>query len=132
MHMPELVLLLYLAVKAHTQIYRSVVEPTSNNVCDYKLCYTLLLNARVYHSLHKHSVFNRYQLECFINHYSKSHTHVIIFINGDNDKIYCFLPVADLIHVLSSVPRDLNFIDHTSNIGSKEYGPSDLENNISY
>ena len=78
MHMPELVLRLYLSVKAHTQIYRSVVEPTSNDVCDYKLCYTLLLNSRLYHaysgSLHKNSVFNRYQLECFINYYSKSHT----------------------------------------------------------
>jgi hypothetical protein len=60
-----------------------------------------------------------------------SHVHVIIFINGGSDKSLCFLPVADLIHVLSSVPRDLNFIDHTSNIGSKVYGPSDLANNIS-
>ncbi|KAL5655504.1 hypothetical protein ACJX0J_034823, partial [Zea mays] len=25
-----------------------------------------------------------------------------------------------LIHVLSSVPRDLNFIDHTGDVGSKE------------
>ena len=59
-------------------MYRPVVEPTSNDVCDYKLCYTLLLNSRLYHaysgSLHKNSVFNRYQLECFINYYSKSHT----------------------------------------------------------
>jgi hypothetical protein len=28
---------------------------------------------------------------------------------------------ADLIHVFSKLPRDLNFIDHTSDIGWKEY-----------
>ncbi|KAG2624686.1 beta-glucuronosyltransferase GlcAT14A-like [Panicum virgatum] len=33
---------------------------------------------------------------------------------------YPLVTQDDLIHVLSSVPRDLNFIDHTSNIGSKE------------
>jgi hypothetical protein len=60
-----------------------------------------------------------------------SHTRVIIFMNWDNDKSLCFLPVADLIHALSSVPRDLNFIYHTSNMGSKEYEPSDLANYIS-
>ncbi|RLN30886.1 hypothetical protein C2845_PM05G13100 [Panicum miliaceum] len=32
---------------------------------------------------------------------------------------YPLVTQDDLIHVLSSVPRDLNFIDHTSNIGSK-------------
>ncbi|WVZ96326.1 hypothetical protein U9M48_041981 [Paspalum notatum var. saurae] len=33
---------------------------------------------------------------------------------------YPLVTQDDLIHVLSSVPRDLNFIDHTSDIGSKE------------
>ena len=33
------------------------------------------------------------------------------------------IPVlADLLHSMSSLPRDLNFIDHTSDIGWKEYG----------
>ena len=31
------------------------------------------------------------------------------------------LPAADLIHVFSKLPRDLYFIDHTSDIGWKEY-----------
>jgi hypothetical protein len=31
------------------------------------------------------------------------------------------LAAADLIHVFSKLPRDLNFIDHTSDIGWKEY-----------
>lgn len=30
------------------------------------------------------------------------------------------LPHADIIHVFSSVPRDLNFVDHTSRLGWKE------------
>ncbi|CAD6334591.1 unnamed protein product [Miscanthus lutarioriparius] len=33
---------------------------------------------------------------------------------------YPLVTQDDLIHVLSSVPRDLNFIDHTGDIGSKE------------
>ncbi|KAK3140705.1 hypothetical protein QOZ80_5AG0404660 [Eleusine coracana subsp. coracana] len=33
---------------------------------------------------------------------------------------YPLVTQDDLIHVLSSVPRDINFIDHTSDIGSKE------------
>ncbi|XP_062179998.1 beta-glucuronosyltransferase GlcAT14B-like [Phragmites australis] len=33
---------------------------------------------------------------------------------------YPLVTQDDLIHVLSSVPRDLNFIDHTSDIGPKE------------
>lgn len=40
-------------------------------------------------------------------------------------------PDADLIHVLSSVPRDLNFIDHTGDVGSKEYGESKFANDFS-
>ena len=35
---------------------------------------------------------------------------------------------ADLIHVFSSVPRHLNFIDHTSDIGWKEYVLSEHSN----
>ena len=31
------------------------------------------------------------------------------------------LPAADLMHVFSKLPRDLNFIDHTSNISWKAY-----------
>lgn len=31
---------------------------------------------------------------------------------------FCFF--ADLLHVFTSVPRDLNFIDHTSDLGWKE------------
>jgi hypothetical protein len=48
-------------------------------------------------------------------------------------KSLCYLPVADLIHVLSSVPRDLNFIDHMGDIESKEYGAraSKFANNFS-
>ncbi|RWR94854.1 beta-glucuronosyltransferase GlcAT14A [Cinnamomum micranthum f. kanehirae] len=30
-------------------------------------------------------------------------------------------PIHDLFHVFSSVPRDLNFIDHTSDLGWKEF-----------
>lgn len=33
---------------------------------------------------------------------------------------YPLVTQDDLIHVLSSVPRDLNFIDHTGDVGSKE------------
>ncbi|GJM94623.1 hypothetical protein PR202_ga11285 [Eleusine coracana subsp. coracana] len=43
---------------------------------------------------------------------------------------YPLVTQDDLIHVLSSVPRDINFIDHTSDIGSKEYGSSELVKNI--
>ncbi|KAJ0614369.1 putative glycosyl transferase, family 14 [Helianthus annuus] len=32
-----------------------------------------------------------------------------------------FVFVSDLIYVFSSLPRDVNFIDHTSNIGWKEF-----------
>ncbi|XP_010916335.1 beta-glucuronosyltransferase GlcAT14A [Elaeis guineensis] len=34
---------------------------------------------------------------------------------------YPLVTQDDLIHVFSSVPRDLNFIDHTSDLGWKEY-----------
>ncbi|XP_071713860.1 beta-glucuronosyltransferase GlcAT14B-like [Rutidosis leptorrhynchoides] len=34
---------------------------------------------------------------------------------------YPLVTQDDLIHTFSSLPRDLNFIDHTSNIGWKEY-----------
>jgi hypothetical protein len=44
--------------------------------------------------------------------------------------ILSIFSVVDLIHVLSSVPRDLNFIDHTSDIGSKKYGSSEPVKNI--
>lgn len=41
-----------------------------------------------------------------------------------------FSLAADLIHVFSSVPRHLNFIDHTSDIGWKEYVLSELSKNF--
>ena len=42
--------------------------------------------------------------------------------------IFSFVLAADLIHVFSSVPRHLNFIDHTSDIGWKEYVLSEHSN----
>lgn len=37
---------------------------------------------------------------------------------------------ADLIHVFSAVPRHLNFIDHTSDLGWKEYVLSENISNL--
>jgi len=34
---------------------------------------------------------------------------------------YPLMPQDDILHIFSYIPRDLNFIDHTSNIGWKEY-----------
>jgi hypothetical protein len=46
---------------------------------------------------------------------------------------FCLLSLAaDLIHVFSSVPRHLNFIDHTSDIGWKEYVLSEHSNSECY
>lgn len=42
------------------------------------------------------------------------HTSVV------NPALMIFVFVSDLLHTFSSLPRDLNFIDHTSNIGWKE------------
>ncbi|KAK8693344.1 hypothetical protein V6N13_070929 [Hibiscus sabdariffa] len=39
---------------------------------------------------------------------------------------YPLVTQDDLFHTFSSLPRDLNFIDHTSNIGWKECSPSAL------
>lgn len=33
----------------------------------------------------------------------------------------CLVFVSDMIHVFSSVPRDFNFVDHTSDLGWKEW-----------
>lgn len=33
---------------------------------------------------------------------------------------FCFVP-ADLLHIFSYLPRDLNFLEHSSNIGWKEW-----------
>uniref|UniRef100_A0A0A9CPU5 Uncharacterized protein n=1 Tax=Arundo donax TaxID=35708 RepID=A0A0A9CPU5_ARUDO len=34
---------------------------------------------------------------------------------------YPLMPQDDILHIFSYIPRDLNFIEHTSNIGWKEY-----------
>lgn len=34
---------------------------------------------------------------------------------------YMFMSVTDMLHTLSPIPRNLNFIEHTSDIGWKEY-----------
>nr|GMC80858.1 beta-glucuronosyltransferase GlcAT14C [Ipomoea batatas] len=34
---------------------------------------------------------------------------------------YPLMPQDDILHIFSYLPRDLNFLEHTSNIGSKEY-----------
>ncbi|KAJ3687724.1 hypothetical protein LUZ61_016888 [Rhynchospora tenuis] len=42
------------------------------------------------------------------------------FINLDVSD-YPLMPQDDILHIFSYLPRELNFIDHTSNIGSKEH-----------
>lgn len=37
------------------------------------------------------------------------------------DSLWFYVFLTDLLHTFSSVPRDLNFIEHTSDIGWKEY-----------
>ncbi|EMS59124.1 hypothetical protein TRIUR3_19448 [Triticum urartu] len=44
---------------------------------------------------------------------------------------YPLVTQDDLIHALSYVPREFNFIDHTSDIGQKEYGSFELGENFS-
>uniref|UniRef100_N1R2A2 Putative Xylosyltransferase 1 n=1 Tax=Aegilops tauschii TaxID=37682 RepID=N1R2A2_AEGTA len=44
---------------------------------------------------------------------------------------YPLVTQDDLIHALSYVPREFNFIDHTSDIGRKEYGSFELGENFS-
>lgn len=42
----------------------------------------------------------------------------LLCVFGCNLVMFC---LTDLLHTLSSIPRHLNFIEHTSDIGWKEY-----------
>lgn len=47
--------------------------------------------------------------------------HHIKHIGLANLSMYLlFLFIPDLLHIFSYLPRDLNFLEHTSNIGWKE------------
>lgn len=71
---------------------------------------------------HLVSIFKRASFICFTN-VCRFALSVFLQISYLKETVswLCCLVFADLLHVLSYLPKDLNFVNHSSYIGWKEY-----------